>query len=130
MMEAALQARKRRYDASITEMEASKEAVEMLKRTPTSLSYDFELGSTLYARSIIPPVDSGRRIGLWLGGGIMLEYEAEEAISFLEGRLGERREELAKVEHDLTFIRRQITTMEVNMARLYNYTRSQGTTPK
>lgn len=125
-MEAALRARKVRYDASIVEMEASKEAVETLKRTPTSLTYDFELGSTLYAKSIIPPTDSGRRIGLWLGSGIMLEYETEEAISFLDGKLGERRQELAKVEHDLTFVRRQITTMEVNMARLYNYTRSQG----
>lgn len=127
MMEAALRARKARYDASIAEMEASREAVEALRRTPAGLPYDFELGSTLYARAIIPPAGPGRRIGLWLGGGVMLEYGVEEAIGFLGGKLAERQQELAKVDHDLAFIRRQVTTMEVNMARLYNYSRSQRT---
>lgn len=125
MMEAALRARETRYDASIAEIESSLEAVETLRRTPTSLSYNFELGSTLYATAIIPPTESHRCIGLWLGGGIMLEFEVEEAISFLKNKLEERQRELSKVKHDLLFIRRQVTTMEVNMARLYNHNRSQ-----
>lgn len=50
----------------------------------------------------------------------MLEYPIEEAKQLLESKLGSARISLAQVEEDLEYLKEQITTMEVNMARVYN----------
>jgi hypothetical protein len=51
----------------------------------------------------------------------MLEYPIEEAFELLSGKLSKAKETLGQVNEDLEFIRDQITTMEVNVARVYNY---------
>ena len=86
---------------------------------PGELTYTFELGDTLYAKACIPAGE--RKVGLWLGAGILLEYELADACQFLDMKRTERKEELVKCAHDLDFIRRQITTTEVTVARLYNH---------
>ena len=101
------------------ELESSIGAIKAIQTNDSSdTKFTFELGDTLYGKASIP---ANSKVGLWLGAGVMLEYEGGEAIEFLEIKLREREEEIGKVVCDLEFVRRQITTMEVNIARMYNY---------
>ncbi|KAI8915071.1 Prefoldin subunit 3, partial [Entophlyctis helioformis] len=78
---------------------------------------DFELSETLWAKASIPPTD---RVNLWLGANVMLEYPIGEAKDLLTSKLASARLSLEQVDEDLEFIKEQITTVEVNMARVYN----------
>ena len=60
-------------------------------------------------------------VNLWLGANVMLEYTYEDAISFLEHKLESAKKDLQGTTEDLTFLRDQIVTAEVNMSRLYNW---------
>ncbi|KAH0609552.1 uncharacterized protein H6S33_013038 [Morchella sextelata] len=78
----------------------------------------FELNDTLYAKAKINPTDE---VYLWLGANVMLSYPVDEAKKLLTGKLTAAKESLGNCEEDLDFLRQQITTLEVNTARLYNY---------
>lgn len=118
-MEGVLHNKKERFANLLHELNSSIAAIEQLRK-PGDLHYKFELGNTLYAAALIP--DEARKVGLWLGAGIMLEYDLDEALQFLANKRDDRTEEIRKINHDLHFLKRQITTMEVNVARLYNRT--------
>lgn len=117
-MENSLRSKKTRIASTISELESSVGAVEKVN-TEDSIELDFELGDTLYAKGTVR--NGPKAVGLWLGAGVMLEYPVEEAKAFLNTKLEDRADELLKCNHDLDFVRRQITTMEVNVARLYNH---------
>lgn len=51
----------------------------------------------------------------------MLEYTIEEAVKLLQERLDTAKQTLKTCEEDLEFLRENITTMEVNTARVYNW---------
>lgn len=51
----------------------------------------------------------------------MLSYPVAEALVLLKGKLAAAKESLSNCEEDMDFLRQQITTLEVNTARLYNY---------
>ena len=51
----------------------------------------------------------------------MLEYNLDDAEALLERNLSAARKSLETVEEDLSFLRDQTTTIEVNMARIYNW---------
>jgi Prefoldin subunit len=51
----------------------------------------------------------------------MLTYELDEAIELLSGKLTAAEKSLAGSKLDLEFLRDQITTMEVNTARVHNW---------
>lgn len=51
----------------------------------------------------------------------MLSYPVAEALELLKLKLGTAKESLSNCEEDMDFLRQQITTLEVNTARLYNY---------
>lgn len=51
----------------------------------------------------------------------MLSYPVDEAAELLKGKLDAAKESLRNCEEDMDFLRQQITTLEVNTARLYNY---------
>jgi prefoldin subunit 5 len=116
MMEGSLRQKAERFRTLLGDLDTSIDAVEMLAERDCSC-YDFELGNTMYGRAQL--AGDGMAI-LCLGAGIFLEYEAEEALRFLQQKHKERQEEIEKVKHDLSFCQRQITTMEVNISRLYN----------
>jgi hypothetical protein len=50
----------------------------------------------------------------------MLEYTIDEAIDLLTTKLNAAIVSLSQVKEDLEYLKEQITTMEVNMARVYN----------
>ncbi|KAJ2092606.1 Ubiquitin fusion degradation protein 4 [Coemansia sp. RSA 1813] len=78
----------------------------------------FEVNDTLYAHATIPPTDT---VNLWLGANVMLEYTLDEARELLSSKLGIAKTNLDEAIEDLEFLRDQITTMEVNTARVYNW---------
>lgn len=84
------------------------------------LETNYELDSTLYSRAEVD-VKALDSVGLWLGADVMLEYPLDEAVELLTARLQNNTQLLQTVEEDLDFLRQNITTMEVNTARLYNW---------
>ena len=91
-------------------------------RTQTSdsepLETTFELNDTLYAKAHVPPTD---KVYLWLGANIMLSYPIEEAAELLREKLSSAQNKSRDCEEDLDFLREQITTLEVAIARVYNW---------
>jgi hypothetical protein len=51
----------------------------------------------------------------------MLEYPLEEAVDLLTNKLDAAERNVKGIIEDLEFLREQITVMEVNTARVYNY---------
>lgn len=52
---------------------------------------------------------------------MMLEYPVAEAAELLTSKLETALKTLSNTEEDLAYLRDQITTMEVNTARVYNW---------
>lgn len=86
--------------------------------TGETFTTNYELNDTLYAKAEITPSNT---VYLWLGANVMLEYTTEEALSMLAERLKVAKQSLATCEEDLEFLRENITTMQVNTARVYNW---------
>ena len=78
----------------------------------------FLLSDQVYAKAVVPPTS---RVCLWLGANTMLEYDIDEAEELLVKNLGDAKTGLATLEDDMDYLRDQITTTEVNMARIYNW---------
>nr|XP_036580208.1 prefoldin subunit 3 [Colletotrichum truncatum]KAF6788040.1 prefoldin subunit 3 [Colletotrichum truncatum] len=78
----------------------------------------FELNDTLYSKAKIPATDE---VYIWLGANVMLSYPIDEAETLLESKLSTAKLSLSNCEEDLDFLREQITTMEVAIARVYNW---------
>jgi hypothetical protein len=99
------------------------EAVELLRARRAAaagpLTLDFSLSSHVYARARVP-ADTAT-VALWLGAGVMLEYGLDEAAALLEGQLEGCRAQLAAARADGEWVKDQLTTMEVSIARVYNY---------
>jgi hypothetical protein len=51
----------------------------------------------------------------------MLSYPLQEAIDLLQARLDGSEKSLVNIKEDSDFLRDQITTMEVNTARVHNW---------
>ena len=51
----------------------------------------------------------------------MLSYQIPEAMELLSTKLKNAESSLESLQEDLEFLREQITVMEVNTARLYNW---------
>ncbi|RCK57303.1 Prefoldin subunit 3 [Candida viswanathii] len=81
---------------------------------------NYELNDTLYSKATID-VKNLDSVYLWLGAEVMLEYNLEDATELLNDRLKKNQEQLKIVTEDLEFLKENITTMEVNTARLYNW---------
>ncbi|KAJ2081801.1 hypothetical protein H4R24_002065 [Coemansia sp. RSA 988] len=78
----------------------------------------FEVNETLYAHATIPRTNT---VNLWLGANVMLEYTLDEAQKLLSSKLVSAKTSLKEAIDDMEFLRDQITTMEVNIARVYNW---------
>ncbi|KAI8349700.1 Prefoldin subunit-domain-containing protein [Blakeslea trispora] len=108
-------------EEKIPEIEKTIAMVDLLtekKETEEPLYTDFELNDTLYAKA---KVEASGTVYLWLGANVMLEYTFEEAKDLLTSKLDTAKNSLKNTLEDLEFLRSQITTMEVNTARVYNW---------
>ncbi|KAJ7924344.1 Prefoldin subunit 3 [Mycena leptocephala] len=82
------------------------------------LTTTFELNDTLYAEAELEDTDT---VFLWLGANVMLSYKIPAAITLLKSKLEAAELSLKNTIEDLEFLREQITVMEVNTARVYNW---------
>ncbi|KAJ7151713.1 Prefoldin subunit-domain-containing protein [Mycena filopes] len=82
------------------------------------LTTTFELNDTLYAEAELEDTDT---VFLWLGANVMLSYKIPAAITLLQSKLEAAELSLKNTIEDLEFLREQITVMEVNTARVYNW---------
>ncbi|KAI1344521.1 Prefoldin, subunit 3 [Xylariaceae sp. FL0016] len=120
-MELNLQRRIAGLKDKMPDIQKTLDTVQFLKtRTDESdpIETTFELNDTLYAKASIPPTDE---VYLWLGANVMLSYPIDEAETLLTSKLSAAKLSHANCEEDLDFLREQITTMEVALARVYNW---------
>lgn len=109
------------FRKKIPEIEDSLRMVEFLKEkkeAQESTETNYELNETLYTTATIEPTD---KVMLWLGADVMLEYPIDEAEELLKEKLETAKSNMLISEEDAEFLRENITTMEVNTARLYNW---------
>ncbi|KPM40902.1 hypothetical protein AK830_g5668 [Neonectria ditissima] len=120
-MELNLQRRMTGLKEKIPDIQKTLDSVKFLKLRkdePEPIQTTFELNDTLYAKANIPATEE---VYIWLGANVMLSYPIEEAEELLGQKLSTAKTSLGNCEEDLDFLREQITTMEVAIARVYNW---------
>jgi len=88
------------------------------RRNSNGWSTTFESNDTLYAEADVQRDDA---VYIWLGANVMLSYSLIQAVELLSTKLDSATGQLANTVEDLEYIREQITIMEVNTARCYNW---------
>lgn len=109
--------KKARVKRQVPDFERSLEVISLLEMNQ-KIDTRFLMCSQLYTKATIPPTD---KVCLWLGANVMLEYPLDEARALLEKNLETSRSNLKQIEEDLEYLKDQITTSEVNLARVYNW---------
>ncbi|KAB5588266.1 Prefoldin subunit [Ceratobasidium theobromae] len=137
-MELNLNQRKSALEEKIPDMRKTLSVVEYMiaRKTPAKKDEDddlldedaeetskkvittFELNDTLYAQAELEDTDT---VYLWLGANVMLSYKLPQAQELLTAKLTSAQQNLSNVIEDLEFLREQVTVMEVNTARIYNW---------
>jgi len=87
------------------------------KESDEIVSAHYELSDQVFATAKVKP----STVCLWLGANVMVEYPFEEAIELLTRNLENAEKNVMNIEEDISFLKDQITTTEVNFARVYNY---------
>lgn len=122
-IEQRLSQRKSRLKAKIPDIESTYNALLQMQQQAElgeALTAHYELAQCVYAKATVP-VHQENKVCLWLGANVMLEYPREEAIALLERNLSEAKKTLKELVEDQGLLRDQITTTEVNMARVFNW---------
>mmetsp|Transcript_24661 Transcript_24661/g.57011 ORF Transcript_24661/g.57011 Transcript_24661/m.57011 type:complete len:180 (-) Transcript_24661:36-575(-) len=112
---------KNNLKGKIPEIKKTLEAVQFLRQkasTDEVVTTHFELAANVLATANVSKVE---HVCLWLGANVMMEFTFDEAETLLSKNLKTAGENLAVVEGQLAFLRDQITTSEVNIARVYNH---------
>ncbi|KAH8294950.1 hypothetical protein KR018_004578 [Drosophila ironensis] len=113
-----LETRRRKLKAQIPDLERSLEMVDVLRTEKEERETQFLLSDQVFIKTLVPAT---KTVYLWLGASVMLEYPLDEAEELLKQNVTAAVSNLKSVEHDQDFLRDQITTTEVNMARVYNW---------
>jgi len=119
-MEMSLTKNKASLQSKIPDIKSTLEMVKMLKKkkeASETLDTHFELSDNIFANATVKPSN----VCLWLGANVMVEYSFEEAITLLTNNLSAAETNLNNLIEDLDFLKDQITTTEVNIARIFNF---------
>ena len=84
-----------------------------------SVLVNYALCDIVFAKAKVPPAVG--KVNLWIGASTMVEFSYEEAIEFLETQLVQSAAKIEELNEDLSHLRGSSITVEVNMARLFNY---------
>eukprot|EP00127_Corallochytrium_limacisporum_P001027 Clim_evm26s34 gene=Clim_evmTU26s34 len=121
-MEINIVQRRNNLKKKIPEIQGALDAIMQLRKLneagKDTADVNFQLTSNCWSQAEVKPSES---VCLWLGANVMLEYTQEEAQSLLERNKATAEEKLEEVENEMGYLKEQITTMEVNMARVYNW---------
>uniref|UniRef100_A0A7S3NQ37 Prefoldin subunit 3 n=1 Tax=Aureoumbra lagunensis TaxID=44058 RepID=A0A7S3NQ37_9STRA len=82
------------------------------------LTTHYSLSEMLYARA---KIHTNGVVALWLGAQVMVEYPYDEAKNILTTSLKNAKLRRDICDQDIDHIRDQIITVEVNMARVFNF---------
>eukprot|EP01096_Ripella_sp_DP13-Kostka_P010378 TRINITY_DN4076_c0_g1_i1.p1 TRINITY_DN4076_c0_g1~~TRINITY_DN4076_c0_g1_i1.p1 ORF type:complete len:219 (-),score=124.42 TRINITY_DN4076_c0_g1_i1:14-610(-) len=121
MLEERLKGSRANLIKKIPEVEKNLSVVKQLESqrgNPDPILTQYELADDLYA---LARLEAPSSVCLWLGADVMVEYPLEEARALLESQLSAATQNLAATEEDLRFLKSQITTTEVNTARVFNH---------
>ena len=91
---------------------------KMVAADGAELTLDFELSPQVYSKAKLQDV---KTVNLWLGAGVMVEYELQEAMDLLSANVAKCKADITTVEQDIGFIKESVTTTEVSISRVYNY---------
>eukprot|EP00750_Incisomonas_marina_P001688 INCI1155.1.p2 GENE.INCI1155.1~~INCI1155.1.p2 ORF type:complete len:211 (-),score=65.41 INCI1155.1:1532-2164(-) len=117
-----LQSNKVTVMVKIPEIERTLKAVQHLMRKAAAdeeVQTSFPLNDGVYVDATVA-ANQGT-VYLWLGANVMLEYSYEEAEKLLKEQAEAANRKVEEQASDIMFLRDQITTTEVNIARAYNY---------
>jgi len=120
-MESNLVQKKLRLTTQVPDIKSTLNTIKLLKSKKDSaepLKTQFMLSDQLFVNAKVPATN---KVCLWLGANVMLEYEVTEAEDLLSKNLITAKSNLIELDEDLEFLRDQITTTEVSMARVYNW---------
>ena len=123
MIEQRLVQKKAKLKLKLPEIQATHDAlIQMRKQAQLDqpLEAHYELAQSVYAKARIP-VHQEDKVGIWLGANVMLEYPREEALELISKNLSACKQALTDLVEDQGLLRDQITTTEVNMARVFNW---------
>lgn len=77
----------------------------------------FELSDGIFAKARIPATN---KVCLWLGANVMVEYTHDEATTLLSKNLTNIQKSLDETNADISYLRDQLNTTDVNLSRVYN----------
>merc|ERR1712227_924277 len=120
-MEYNLNSKSKRLSGQLPDIKTTLDIIKHMqskKSSTEAMETNFQLSDQLYVKARVPPTD---KVGIWLGANVMLEYNLDDAQQLLQKNYAAATTSLAQVEDDLGFLRDQTTTIEVNMARVYNW---------
>ncbi|KAL6936438.1 uncharacterized protein HGUI_03630 [Hanseniaspora guilliermondii] len=81
----------------------------------------YELEDGLFAFASIPTKSETNTVSLWLGSGILMEFTYGEALQILNEKSDVYTNKINEIIEDVEFLREQITTLQVNLSKVYNY---------
>lgn len=122
-MEGQLGRARESLKVKLPDIKKTLECVNLLQdkhKKSEEMETNFLISDNIWAKAKIPN-DTGR-VGLWLGANVMVEYNHEEALKLLTKNHSNAEIRIKSTEEDLAFLKDQITTTEVNIARVYNQT--------
>jgi len=121
--ESTLQSQRGGVRVKLPDIQAAYDLVKFLvdKRDSSQKSVDmsYQLSENIYASAEIPTENN--KLMLWLGANVMLEHTYDEALELLGTNLKNAKEQLVTIKVDMEFVREQIVTTEVNIARCHNH---------
>ena len=121
-MEQSIMRSRQSLKVKLPDIKKTLEMVAMLKSKyegdEKELSTNFLLSDNIWAKATVP--NTTGKVGLWLGANVMVEYTYDEALKLLCKNLANAEQKLKETEQDMDFLKDQITTTEVNLARIYN----------
>ena len=121
-METQLLRARQNLKVKLPDIKKTLEMVALLKSRHMSaekaVETNFLVSDNIWAKATLPN-DTGK-VGLWLGANVMVEYTHDDALKLLARNLKSAEEKLIETDSDIDFLKDQITTTEVNMARVYN----------
>lgn len=122
-MEKSFDASKAVYKQKVPDIQQTLDMVKLLSKKrqdgEEEVIVNYALCDTVFAKAKVPP--SIGKVNLWIGASTMVEFSYEEAIEFLETQLVQSAAKIEELNEDLNHLRGSSITVEVNMARLFNY---------
>jgi prefoldin subunit 5 len=120
ILEQHLNEKSQNYKASRPDIAENLKAVQRLASSAyqQQLVTHFQISDSLYGTA---KLKNDQTVSLWLGANVMVEYTYSEAEALLQTKLDGIDSQLAEIESHLIFLRDQIITTEVTVARLTNH---------